>query len=929
VFDNDSDVKQFGESYYLLQNEADGLYVRKAIALTITPPSTYYYHPSVAAALLADNTAYLLDAPNEVVVLAVGKTINNDMGKDVSNLTVNPTTAEYAVQYANGSYTATNTSTTYYWAGTTDSAWATLGNWKVGASDGPVATRTFESTDSVVFNNGATVTLGASVIVAGVTVNGAVSISGTAKELKTTGNITGTGTLTLSDVCLSGDGANITVAPNIHFTNDSEFAGDNVMTINGNVEISGSFKIWGVNHIIAGTAQINGGADFGWGNAWLMINGAATVKGAFTTGGTKLKFSNSLTIEAGGVTVDGSSVNLDSDTATVVLAGAGATLTDSRGAPIADNKVSTSVADSYVKKTGSTFAVAAKPVVTISVGANVSLTIDGNAVADGDTFKFFPGDTFTYVATPAANYTATVTVTGGTDSDGTVTVGETAITVAATATLNTYTITIPVVANTTVSVSYTSGGEELVATAAGDITVDAGTDVTANWTAASGYRITSGASQTLNAVTSAQTLTPPTVAANSVEFSNFAVEYLADFSKAATITATVTGDGAEDATYTITAGGEPITGTYSNGTVTFNDVDCPSIGGTLSYTISASGTTSGTSTPQTSTVGNVTSGWVQENSTHYEATGSWATDFTYTDGKATLTDNTYTANTAGDGIVTLTTVVKFGGDADSEVQVGDDAQAAVRIQNSKFEVWGKTTFEGTAAWQTTEVAAVAATTYTVSLTINYTTGKFTVSVGEDSLGEYFLATNATKISSVAYKGTGEFTSLNGSFVSGDIPVDVVSEDDVAVSSAFISEYLTGKTVAEAALALAPDATPESNPAAFAAGGNGINYFKCYALGLDPTKEEDKPIVDVTTDANGNYVFTVKHPVYNEQGAIAGYEEIDAADNVTTTVTLKYGTDADTQSWTSAVGTSFAPNALPFGENNNVLYYKAEVTISAK
>ena len=66
-----------------------------------------------------------------------------------------------------------------------------------------------------------------------------------------------------------------------------------------------------------------------------------------------------------------------------------------------------------------------------------------------------------------------------------------------------------------------------------------------------------------------------------------------------------------------------------------------------------------------------------------------------------------------------------------------------------------------------------------------------------------------------------------------------------------------------------------------------------------------------------------------EGEITGYVAINAADNVSTTVTLKYGTDANTQSWESAEGTSFAPNALPFGENNNVLYYKAEVKIGAK
>jgi hypothetical protein len=338
---------------------------------------------------------------------------------------------------------------------------------------------------------------------------------------------------------------------------------------------------------------------------------------------------------------------------------------------------------------------------------------------------------------------------------------------------------------------------------------------------------------------------------------------------------------------------------------------------------------------------------VQEDSTHTGNTGTgvWTTPVTYTDGKATLTDNTYTPTKAGDGIVTLTTVVKFGDEADPEVQVGDDAQAAIRIQSVEstpyFQVYAKETENGVAGWQTTSVQAEADTTYTVSLTINYMTRTFTASVQASEaesatpLGEigetWYLATAATKISAVAYKGTGEFTSLNGSFVSGDIPVDVVSEDDVAVSSAFISEYLKDKTVAEAAAALNPNATQESNPEAFADNGNGINYFTCYALGLDPEEEDDKLVVDVSTDENGNFVFTVKHPTFDGEGNITGYEAINAADNVQATVTYKYGTTAGSTTTEVVLdeGGKISPSAMFDGQSGNVLYYKAEVSIGAK
>lgn len=80
------------------------------------------------------------------------------------------------------------------------------------------------------------------------------------------------------------------------------------------------------------------------------------------------------------------------------------------------------------------------------------------------------------------------------------------------------------------------------------------------------------------------------------------------------------------------------------------------------------------------------------------------------------------------------------------------------------------------------------------------------------------------------------------------------------------------------------------------------------------------------DANGNYVFTVKHR--NEQGELVA---ITPADNVTTTVTLKYGTGAASLSG-SATGAAISPAEMfsQAGLNgSNVIYYKAEVSISAK
>ena len=699
----DGDFELVGDvaETHVLTKSATGLTIAKGVA-SVTTTSGVTHYSSVAEARLqamnaGENLLYFTIVTGGDVSIAYfeGMKIKNAGG---ANITITGVSSEYTMNSSTEdgvtTYTRSNAPTAYVWTdaysdfnmetyvSTPNHNWTVPGNWNV--VGGTAAGRYPDAGDTVTFNDGATVTLNATASVAGGEVNGAVSISGSGVSLNVSGNITGSGTLTLSDVCLASAGAGITVAPAVNFTNDSELAGDNALTLNGDVAISDTFKVWNSSHAINGNVTINSGVTFKYG-ALLLINGAATVKGAFTrdAGSTScIKFCGAVTIENGNVSIDGwQSGNLD-DAATVVLAGSGASLTDTRGTPITDNKVSTTVADSYVKKSGNTFSVAAKRTATVSVGSNVSLTINGNEVANGDTLKFVPGDVLTIAASADTYYTPALTVNSvAQTSPYQLTTTDADVTVSATATLDTYTITIPFVANTTVSVSYTSGGAAQVATADGDITVDAGTSLTATWTAVSGYRITAGGEQTINPVASSQTLTEPTVVANEVTFGGYTVEYTADYTKAATISATVSGDGAEGATYTLTAGGNNYNGTYNAGTVTFSNVTAPSLGGELSYTISATGTASGTSPAQTETVGNVTSGWVQEDATHNESTGTWETPVTYSGKVATITNNTYTANTAGDGIVTLTTVVNFGGEADSEVQVGDDAQAAIRIQS--------------------------------------------------------------------------------------------------------------------------------------------------------------------------------------------------------------------------------------------------------
>ncbi|MBO6166997.1 MAG: hypothetical protein J6P13_01440 [Kiritimatiellae bacterium] len=424
-------------------------------------------------------------------------------------------------------------------------------------------------------------------------------------------------------------------------------------------------------------------------------------------------------------------------------------------------------------------------------------------------------------------------------------------------------------------------------------------------------------------VTQDATITVTTVS-TSLTIGAATVEYLADYSKAKTVSATVTtGTVLEGTEWTLKTNGVAVadaTGTYANGTVTFSNISV-TLGDSITYSIEASNGSTGTSAESAaSTVGNVTGGWIVEDKDHSGSTGAWTTDLTYTDGVATITDaNTYTPTKPGGGIVTLETVVKFGNEADPEVAVGDGAQGAVKIANGKFAVYGKTASDGTAVWQSTTVDANVDATYTVKLIINYNTGTFTVSVktGADAataLGDtWYLATEATKVSSIAYKGTGAFTSLSGSFISGDVDV-IVDETGVAVSGDFISKHLAGKTVAEAAAALAPDATGAGN-----VGANGLNYFTNYALGLNPEVEDDKPIVSVTTDAAGNYKVSVTDKNGNELKTPA---------NVSVTPKFYKYTPNAVEPWgAEAQNATLSPGDIV--GKDNVGYIRAKIEINAK
>ena len=407
--------------------------------------------------------------------------------------------------------------------------------------------------------------------------------------------------------------------------------------------------------------------------------------------------------------------------------------------------------------------------------------------------------------TAAGSDAATITLLGNTDSNVSLAVGQSLVTDdfsvgtvstgaehchvvdnagVYTVALDQFAVTIPSVANTTVSVSYTSGGASQVATAAGDIMADYGTDVTATWTAASGYRITSGASETLNGVTSVQALASPTVEAKGATVSDVSVSYGADYASAR-VTATVS-DTALDY-YISWAGGEPVRGSVSGSgsQVTF---DVSGINHTTEYQSAAYSITAKDGETDVTTTGGsgtsvaadvVAAGWIDENATTHgqqAAGGSWtnAEAVTYSEGKAAITDNRFEATTASTASrVVLEFNVCFSSVSDANVD--GDAQAAIKLG----EVNSVTTFmvlASNAAWTPVsrgDFVPDASATYKVVMTIDYGNSSYGVTVGDNALtnatgsASFPLAkSGATSVQTIDFAGSGTLTSMKGDQIEG-------------------------------------------------------------------------------------------------------------------------------------------------------------------
>ena len=289
-------------------------------------------------------------------------------------------------------------------------------------------------------------------------------------------------------------------------------------------------------------------------------------------------------------------------------------------------------------------------------------------------------------------------------------------------------------------------------------------------------------------------------------------------------------------------------------------------------------------------------------------------------------------------VVTVTTSVKFGDVADTDLTIDADAQAAVRIgANNAFQVYAGPTPDWTNVYNDDLGAPDGDTEYAVAVRFDYTKQTYGVTVTKETIlyvltndtgsTSFPLAKGASAMQKVSYLGAGSFVSIAGSYISAgytaniNAGTEITVATNVVVSQEFVSTYM--------GTVLAKDVSTQLTAAR--SEGNGLSYLNCYALGLNPDKESDKPIVNVTTDASGNFVFTVKHPVYDSEGKVTGYEDLTPADNVSLSVSLKYGTTTEVGTGTSA-GASITPDEM-FNQTgmsgSNVIYYKAQINATAK
>lgn len=437
-----------------------------------------------------------------------------------------------------------------------------------------------------------------------------------------------------------------------------------------------------------------------------------------------------------------------------------------------------------------------------------------------------------------------------------------------------------------------------------------------------------------------------------ITFGAIKVDFLADYQTATTVVANVSGTVAADTTFTLSVPGKDYTGAYDNGSVTFYNVTLTNefaLGSTVGYTLYATDTVNnytGTAAPaqQQTTVGNQSDDWILENSSHKSTSGAWTNsaeeevplEYNGTPAVAALNNHLFTPTTAvGDAIVTVTSEVCFGDVADLEMSNPTDSYAAVRLaatnSGTTFQVWAKETEGAQASWiSVSNSHKVNPTdTYTVESKFDFVKGTCsfkangTALTNASGVASFCLANGVRKLTKINFNGVGTLTQLSGSYVATEQIAQAVDGTNVTVSSKWVAKNLpSGTTIEQAQTLLDPDNSVDTTPH----GSSHYNYFECYALGIDPAKEEETPEISApTVDEDGKISF--------ELGGV------EVPSGVTLTVTMKSYDSPDGDADGSPVGVEGTMTIVGGGKTTNnlkvnpsdvgqVKYYKFDISIGA-
>lgn len=260
------------------------------------------------------------------------------------------------------------------------------------------------------------------------------------------------------------------------------------------------------------------------------------------------------------------------------------------------------------------------------------------------------------------------------------------------------------------------------------------------------------------------------------------VTYGADFTNV-TIVATIEGEGAASATYTLnwkTESYDMTVVSFSGNSYTLRaSIPFPTNGReSVNYTISAkiNNTPAGTS-DATATVVADNRPWVTEDVDNQHTTGSWsAGNVEYENSAATVSDNIYTASNCSTGdLVTITfenLVYTEFSDLSVETPLGTQGAFALAEDNGSTNFY-ILAWESDYTWKAATCTGVEANTniaYTVVMTFDYVANKYSVAVSDGTTTnnltvseqtQFNLCTAGTSVSALEFKGSGKMTGIKG------------------------------------------------------------------------------------------------------------------------------------------------------------------------